>query len=112
MCFKRLNEYFSYNIIAINGWIGLFLILFLAKIYFYEKKINAIGTVLDFYLIYVIIFLLCIFCIVFIIFIIEKTFGLRIENDFILKNKVINFLRIIGILLFITYCILFIILIV
>ena len=110
MCFKKLNEYFSYNIIALTGWMGIFFIIFLIKVYSYERHINAQSTTLGFYLSFVIIFILCIFCISFIVFVIEKTFNLKIKNHFLLNNKILNFLRIIGILLSIFYflCILMI----
>ncbi len=103
MYFKKLNEYFSYNIIALTGWIGIFFIIFLIKVYSYERHINAQSTILGFYLFFVIIFILCIFCISFIVFVIEKTFNLKIKNRFLLNNKILNFLRIIGILLSIFY---------
>ena len=112
MWFKKLNKYFSYNIIAIAGWVGLLFTLFLIKIYYYEKDINAQGTVLGFYLSYVLIFLLCIFCLSFIVFVIEKTFNLKIKNSFILNNKIINLLRIIGIIMSIAYCIFILMLII
>ena len=103
MWFKKLNEYFSYNIIALTGWMGIFFIIFLIKVYSYERHINAQYTILGFYLSFVIIFILCIFCISFIVFVIEKTFNLKIKNHFFLNNKILNFLRIIGILLSISY---------
>ena len=90
---KPMSEFYSFNILAVLGWIGLIIHFYL--IYFAEQN-SASGLV---YAFDAICFYLITFLVLFISIILEHILSLKIKNKFITQNKFIAILRYIGLLI-------------
>ena len=103
---KPISTFYSFNILAALGWIGLVLYLYLK--YFAEQNTASV-------LVYSII-MVCFYLITFVILLIsiikEQIFSLEIKNKFITQNKIVTILRYTGLLIWfvpLVYCLVVII---
>jgi len=90
---KPISTFYSFNILAALGWIGLVIHFYL--LYFAEQN-TASGLIYAFDMIC---FYLITFVILLISIIIEHIFSLEIKNKFITQNKIVSVLRYTGLLL-------------
>ena len=103
---KPISNFYSFNILAVLGWIGLIIHFYL--IYFAEQN-SASGLV---YAFDAICFYLITFLVLFVSIILERILSLQIKNKFITQNKFITILRYIGLLIWfvpLVYCLVVII---
>lgn len=90
---KPLGTFYSFNILAVLGWIGLCIHFYLT---FFAEQNSASGLVYAFDFIC---FYLFTFLILFVTLILERILSLQIKNKFITQNKIIAILRYIGLLI-------------
>ena len=105
---KPISTFYSFNILAALGWIGLVLYLYLYLKYFAEQNTASVLV----YSIIIICFYLITFLVLFVSIILERILSLQIKNKFITQNKFITILRYIGLLIWfvpLVYCLVVII---
>lgn len=105
---NKLNQYFSFNLIAFAGWIILFSKIYLSISYNHDLHLYDQGSWIATYG-WLQLFFFAIYCsifiIAFIIFLFEKMFHFKIHNKFFLENKFLKITFYLGFAITLIYCV-------
>ena len=93
---NKLNQYYSYNIFAFNG-INI-LLMYCYLMYYYVACMKTYGSgswmaAIAWLKFMFGCFIFAVFIIVFIVWLLEKAFDFKINNNFVVNNKILKIIR-------------------
>ena len=102
---NEFNQYISFHIFGYNGFLCVVIVLYLYIEYQRQLRSSSItwGDGFAWLTIGASALVLFIFLIAFIIFLFERVFNFKIKNKFLLKNKILKFIRYVGVFLALIY---------